>query len=116
MKNLVPTGRHGHSWEPDAIVPKDIMEADAIVPKDIMEADAFIHVGTDFHPLADRAIQTLKGDDIDTQLISVRKGEELESLAVCLDPDEQAVGVRSQARLQLRRIDTRIRPSVRQRG
>ncbi|WP_435196024.1 metal ABC transporter substrate-binding protein [Natronomonas sp. EA1] len=81
VKNLVPTGLHGHGWEPNASVTRDIIEA-----------DAFIHVGKDFQPWADRAIQTLKDDDVDTQLINVREGVELVELAASLDPDEEGVG------------------------
>ncbi|SIR91435.1 zinc transport system substrate-binding protein [Haladaptatus litoreus] len=81
VKNLVPTGLHGHGWEPNASVTKDIIEA-----------DAFLHVGPGFQPWADRAIQTLKDDNVDTQLINVRKGVELVDLAATLDPEEEGVG------------------------
>jgi zinc transport system substrate-binding protein len=81
VRNLVPTGLHGHGWEPNSTITRDIIEA-----------DAFIHVGDDFQPWADRTIQTLKDDGIDTQLINVRAGIELESLAASLDPDEEGVG------------------------
>ncbi len=81
VRNLIPTGLHGHGWEPNASITKDIIEA-----------DAFIHVGSDFQPWADRAIQTLKDDNVDTQLINVREGIELVDLAASLDPDEEGVG------------------------
>ncbi|QLG27937.1 metal ABC transporter substrate-binding protein [Halorarum halophilum] len=81
VKNLVPTGLHGHGWEPDASVTRDIIEA-----------DAFVHVGEDFQPWADRAIRTLEDDDVDTHLINVRENVELVSLAASLDPDEEGVG------------------------
>ncbi|RLM84221.1 zinc ABC transporter substrate-binding protein [Halobellus sp. Atlit-38R] len=81
VNNLVPTGLHGHGWEPNASVTKDIIEA-----------DAFLHVGPEFQPWADRAIQTLKDDDVDTQLINVREGVELVDLAATLDPEEEGVG------------------------
>lgn len=81
IKNLIPTGLHGHGWEPNASVTRDIIEA-----------DAFIHVGENFQPWADRAIQTLKDDDIDTQLINVREGIELVELAASLDREEEGVG------------------------
>ncbi|KAB1193480.1 zinc ABC transporter substrate-binding protein [Haloferax sp. MBLA0076] len=81
LKNLIPTGLHGHGWEPDASVTRDIIEA-----------DAFVHVGEDFQPWADRAIQTLKDDDVDTQLINVREGVELVELAASLDREEEGVG------------------------
>ena len=81
VKNLVPTGLHGHGWEPNASVTKEIIQA-----------DAFIHVGQDFQPWADRAIQTLEDDDIDTDLINAREGIELESLAATLDKEEEGVG------------------------
>ena len=80
VENLIPTGLHGHGWEPDAGITRDIIDA-----------DAFIHVGPDFQPWADRAIQTLK-DDVDTNLINVREGIELETLAASLDRDEEGVG------------------------
>jgi zinc transport system substrate-binding protein len=81
VENHVPTGLHGHGWEPNASVTKDIIEA-----------DAFIHVGPGFQPWADRAIQTLKDDDVDTKLINSREGVELLDLAATLDPDEEGVG------------------------
>ena len=81
VSNLVPTGLHGHGWEPNASVTKDIIEA-----------DAFLHVGPGFQPWADRAIQTLTDDTVDTQLINVREGVELVDLAATLDPDEEGVG------------------------
>ncbi|WP_424005207.1 metal ABC transporter substrate-binding protein (plasmid) [Haloarcula salina] len=81
VENLVPTGLHGHGWEPNATVTKDIIEA-----------DAFLHVGPGFQPWADRAIQTVKDDNVETQLINVREGVELVDLAATLDPDEEGVG------------------------
>ncbi|WP_254280209.1 metal ABC transporter substrate-binding protein [Haloarcula marina] len=81
VENLVPTGLHGHGWQPNASVTKRIIEA-----------DAFIHVGPGFQPWADRAIQTLRDDGVDTQLINVREGVELVDLAASLDPEEEGVG------------------------
>jgi zinc transport system substrate-binding protein len=81
VENLVPTGLHGHGWEPNASITKDIIEA-----------DAFVHVGPEFQPWADRAIQTLQDDDVDTDLINVREGVELADLAATLDPEEEGVG------------------------
>ncbi|MFC6731843.1 metal ABC transporter substrate-binding protein [Haladaptatus sp. DYSN1] len=81
VKNLVPTGLHGHGWEPNSSVTRDIIEA-----------DVFIHVGEDFQPWADRAIQTLEDDGANTELINVREGVELVDLAASLDPEEEGVG------------------------
>jgi len=81
VENLVPTGLHGHGWEPNASITRRIIDA-----------DAFVHVGEDFQPWADRAIDVLEADDIDTALINVRRGIELEDLAASLDPDEEGVG------------------------
>ncbi len=81
VRNLIPTGLHGHGWEPDSRITRDIIEA-----------DAFVHVGPEFQPWADRAIETIKGDDVDTQLINSRAGVELASLAASLDRDEEGVG------------------------
>jgi zinc transport system substrate-binding protein len=81
VQNLVPTGLHGHGWQPNASVTRDIIEA-----------DAFIHVGPGFQPWADRAIQTVEDDDVDTALINAREGVELVDLAATLDPDEEGVG------------------------
>ncbi len=81
VRNLVPTGLHGHGWEPNASITREIIES-----------DAFIHVGPDFQPWADRAIQTLKDDGVDTQFINVREGIELVDLAASLDPEEEGVG------------------------
>jgi zinc transport system substrate-binding protein len=81
VKNLVPTGLHGHGWEPNLSITRQIVTA-----------DAFVHVGKDFQPWADRAIQTLKDDGVDTALINVREGIELVPLAASLDRDEEGVG------------------------
>ena len=81
VENLVPTGLHGHGWEPNASITQRIIEA-----------DAFVHVGEDFQPWADRAIETIEGDGIDTALINVREGIELVDLAESLDPEEEGVG------------------------
>jgi zinc transport system substrate-binding protein len=81
VENLVPTGLHGHGWEPNASITQRIIEA-----------DAFVHVGEDFQPWADRAIQTVTGDGVDTALINAREGVELVDLAETLDPDEEGVG------------------------
>ncbi|PSP55799.1 adhesin [Halobacteriales archaeon QS_1_67_19] len=81
VRNLVPTGLHGHGWEPNASITRDIIEA-----------DAFIHVGKHFQPWADRAIQTIRDDDVDTHLINSREGIELADLAASLDREEEGVG------------------------
>ncbi|MEZ3114718.1 metal ABC transporter substrate-binding protein [Halobaculum sp. MBLA0147] len=81
VENLVPTGLHGHGWEPNTSVTKRIVEA-----------DAFLHVGPDFQPWADRAIRTIEDDGVDTMLIDAREGIELASLAATLDSDEEGVG------------------------
>ena len=81
IRNLVPTGLHGHGWEPNARITQDIIDA-----------DAFVHVGEDFQPWADRAITTLEADGADTELINAREGIELVDLAASLDPDEEGIG------------------------
>ena len=81
VENLVPTGLHGHGWEPNASITQRIIEA-----------DAFVHVGEDFQPWADRAIRTIKGDDVDTALVNARKGIDLVDLAATLDREEEGVG------------------------
>ncbi|WP_442909360.1 metal ABC transporter substrate-binding protein [Halovenus sp. HT40] len=81
VENLVPTGLHGHGWEPNASITRQIIEA-----------DAFVHVGKDFQPWADRAIQTIRGDDVETALINARKDIDLVDLAASLDREEEGVG------------------------
>ncbi|QFU81566.1 metal ABC transporter substrate-binding protein [Natronorubrum aibiense] len=80
VENLVPTGMHGHGWEPDPSIQRDITDA-----------DAFIHVGPDFQPWADRAIDTVQTETQETSLINVREGVNLVDLADTLT-DEEAVG------------------------
>lgn len=80
IENLVPTGMHGHGWEPDPSIQRDITDA-----------DAFIHVGPDFQPWADRAINTLQDEVRETHLINVREGVDLIDLADTVEEDE-AVG------------------------
>jgi zinc transport system substrate-binding protein len=81
VENLVPTGLHGHGWDPNASITQRIIDA-----------DAFIHVGHDFQPWADRAIRVIEGDDVDTALINAREGIDLVDLAASLDPEEEGVG------------------------
>jgi zinc transport system substrate-binding protein len=81
VENLVPAGLHGHGWEPDPTITRDIIEA-----------DAFVHVGSDFQPWADRAIRTVRDDGADTRMIDAREGVELVDLAASLDRDEEGVG------------------------
>lgn len=78
IQNLVPTGLHGHGWEPDPSITRDIIDA-----------DAFLHVGPDFQPWADRAIQTVHDDGANTDLINVRAGIDLIDLADTVEDDEQ---------------------------
>ena len=78
VENLVPTGLHGHGWEPDPSITRDIVDA-----------DAFLHVGPDFQPWADRAIDTVEDEDTETRMVNVREGVELLPLAEGLDEDEE---------------------------
>lgn len=78
VENLVPTGLHGHGWEPDASITRDIIEA-----------DAFIHVGEDFQPWADRAIETVQDDGADTYLLNVREGIDLVGLHESVGEEEE---------------------------
>jgi zinc transport system substrate-binding protein len=81
VNNLVPTGLHGHGWEPDPSITRDIIDA-----------DAFLHVGSDFQPWADRAINTIDDEDADTDLINVRDGVDLIPLADTLTEEEEVEG------------------------
>jgi len=81
VENLVPTGLHGHGWEPNASITQRIIEA-----------DAFVHVGEDFQPWADRAIRTITSDGVDTALINAREDIDLVALAASLDREEEGVG------------------------
>lgn len=78
VDNLVPIGLHGHGWEPDPTITRDIVDA-----------DAFITVGPDFQPWADRAVQTVQDDDADTHIINAREGIDLLPLADTVDDDEE---------------------------
>ena len=77
VENLVPTGLHGHGWEPDPSIQRRITDADALV-----------HVGPDFQPWVDRAIDTLEAEATETALINARAGVELLDLADSLTEDE----------------------------
>jgi zinc transport system substrate-binding protein len=77
VENLVPTGLHGHGWEPDPSIQRRITDADALV-----------HVGPDFQPWVDRAIDTLEAETTETALINARAGVELLDLADSLTEDE----------------------------
>ncbi|MFC7324363.1 metal ABC transporter substrate-binding protein [Halorubrum rutilum] len=77
VENLVPTGLHGHGWEPDPSIQRRITDADALV-----------HVGPDFQPWVDRAIETLEAETTETALINARAGVDLLDLADSLTEDE----------------------------
>ncbi|WP_049890133.1 metal ABC transporter solute-binding protein, Zn/Mn family [Natronorubrum sulfidifaciens] len=81
VDNLVPVGLHGHGWEPDPSITQDIVDA-----------DAFVHVGPDFQPWADRAIETVQDDDAGTHLVNAREGIELLDLAETVEDDEEIEG------------------------
>lgn len=83
VENLVPTGLHGHGWEPDPSIQRDITDA-----------DAFIHVGPDFQPWADRAIDALASESTETILINSREGIDLIPLDDSLDEDEAVEGAK----------------------
>ena len=78
VDNLVPTGLHGHGWDPDPSITRDIIDA-----------DVFVNVGPDFQPWADRAIQTVRDDGADTEMINAREGIDLIDLADTVEDDEQ---------------------------
>lgn len=83
VENLVPTGLHGHGWEPDPSIQRRITDADALV-----------HVGPDFQPWVDRAIDTLAAESTETRLINSREGVELIDLADSLTEDEAVEGAK----------------------
>ncbi len=78
VENLVLTGLHGHGWEPDPSITRDIIDA-----------DAFVNVGPDFQQWADRAIQPVRDDGADTHLINVHEGIELLNLADTVGKDKE---------------------------
>ncbi|EMA63334.1 metal ABC transporter substrate-binding protein [Halorubrum lipolyticum] len=83
VENLVPTGLHGHGWEPDPSIQRRITDADALV-----------HVGPDFQPWVDRAIETLAAESTETELINARAGVDLIDLADSLTEDEAVEGAK----------------------
>lgn len=78
VENLVPTELHGHDWE-----------SDPSVTRDIVDAEAFIHVGPGFQSWADRAIETVRSDGEDAHLIDVREGIDLIDFVDTVEKDEQ---------------------------
>ncbi|KKF39857.1 adhesin [Halorubrum saccharovorum] len=83
VENLVPTGLHGHGWEPDPSIQRRITDADALV-----------HVGPDFQPWVDRAIDALAAESTETELINARAGIDLIDLADSLTEDEAVEGAK----------------------
>ncbi|GAA0507586.1 zinc transport system substrate-binding protein [Halorubrum aquaticum] len=77
VENLVPTGLHGHGWEPDPSIQRRITDA-----------DAFVYVGPDFQPWADRAIDTLASETVETTVVNAREGVDLIDLGEGLTEDE----------------------------
>jgi zinc transport system substrate-binding protein len=83
VENLVPTGLHGHGWDPDPSIQRRITDADALV-----------HVGPDFQPWVDRAIDALAAESTETALINARAGVDLIDLADSLTEDEAVEGAK----------------------
>jgi zinc transport system substrate-binding protein len=81
VENLVPTGLHGHGWDPDPSITRRIVDA-----------DAFVNVGPDFQPWADRALRTARDDGAGTASINVREGIDLLDLADTVDEEEEIEG------------------------
>ncbi|MFC5277965.1 metal ABC transporter substrate-binding protein [Halorubrum rubrum] len=77
VENLVPTGLHGHGWEPDPSIQRRITDA-----------DAFVYVGPDFQPWADRAIDTLGAETAETAVVNAREGVDLIDLGEGLGEEE----------------------------
>jgi zinc transport system substrate-binding protein len=77
VENLVPTGLHGHGWEPDPSIQRRITDA-----------DAFVYVGPDFQPWADRAIDTLAAETAETAVVNAREGVDLIDLGAGLGEEE----------------------------
>jgi len=110
VENLVPTGLHGHGWEPDPSIQRRITDADALV-----------HVGPDFQPWVDRAIDALAAESTETALINARAGVDLIDLADSLTTEDEAVegrrtrtsgSTRSARRLRSRTSPTGWPPSI----
>ena len=77
VENLVPTGLHGHGWEPDPSIQRRITDA-----------DAFVYVGPEFQPWADRAIETVADEPGETAIVNAREGVDLIDLGEGLTEDE----------------------------
>ncbi|OYR87242.1 adhesin, partial [Halorubrum sp. E3] len=73
----------GHGWEPDPSIQRRITDADALV-----------HVGPDFQPWVDRAIDALAAESTETKLINVRAGVGLIDLADALTEEEAVEGAK----------------------
>ena len=81
VENLVPTGLHGHGWDPDPSITRRIVDA-----------DAFVNVGPGFQPWADRALRTARDDGAGTASINVRRGIDLIDLADTVGDEEEIEG------------------------
>ncbi|WP_256028326.1 metal ABC transporter substrate-binding protein [Natronomonas aquatica] len=81
VENLIPAGLHGHGWDPDPSITRDIVDA-----------DAFVNVGPEFQPWADRALETVRDDGAGTRSINVREGIELIDLDETVDEEEAIQG------------------------
>ncbi|CCQ37585.1 ABC-type transport system periplasmic substrate-binding protein (probable substrate zinc) [Natronomonas moolapensis 8.8.11] len=81
VENLVPTGLHGHGWDPDPSITRRIVDA-----------DAFVNVGPGFQPWADRALRTARDDGAGTVSIDVREGIDLLDLADTVGDEEATEG------------------------
>ena len=81
VENLIPTGLHGHGWDPDPSITRDITDA-----------DAFVNVGPDFQPWADRATETVRDNGAETRSINVCEGIGLIGLSETVDEEEAIRG------------------------
>jgi zinc transport system substrate-binding protein len=67
VENAVPTGQHGHGWEPQSDITADVVER-----------DVFVHLGIEgFQRWADEVVAEIEGNHDDVTLISAADGIEL---------------------------------------
>jgi zinc transport system substrate-binding protein len=67
VENAVPTGQHGHGWEPQSDITADVVER-----------DVFVHLGIEgFQRWADEVVAEIEGNHDNVTLISAADGIEL---------------------------------------
>lgn len=83
VENIVPSGQHGHGWEPGPDVQRSVLGS-----------DVFVYVGEGFQPWADDVVRTVREDDADVAIIEAWADVDLIDASDGEDHDDDHEGER----------------------